>query len=136
MSADISKFADRIDKAYFIWLTTVREDGMPQPTPVWFIWENGTFLIYTIPTSQKIKNIHHNSQVSLNYGDDAEGEHYFVIMGEAVIDEKAPAPEQHTAYRAKYDEGIIRIDMTIESFTKMYSMAIRIAPTQVRGDNE
>jgi PPOX class probable F420-dependent enzyme len=136
MPADLSKFADRIEKAYFLWFTTVREDGTPQPTPVWFIRENDSFLVYTIPTSQKVKNIRQNAKVSLSYGDDAEGEHYFVIMGEAVIDDKTPPPDQNAAYLAKYGEGITRIDMTVESFTKTYSTPIRITPTQVRGDNE
>ncbi len=136
MSADFSKFAKRIEEAYFVWLTTVRADGMPQPTPVWFIRENDTFLVYTIPTSQKVKNIRHSPKVALNYSVDKEGEEYFVIMGDGVIDESTPPPDKNAAYLEKYGAGIIRIGMSVQSFTQTYSLPIRITPTHVRGDNE
>ena len=28
-----------------IWLTTVDGQGMPQPSPVWFVWDGSTILI-------------------------------------------------------------------------------------------
>jgi PPOX class probable F420-dependent enzyme len=126
------RLAERIQNAYFAWLTTVRADGMPQPTPVWYIWDNNTILLYTIPTSQKAKNIKHHNKVSLNFNVDHEGEHFFVLMGEAEIDEKIPPPADNPAYLAKYAKGIVDIKMTVESFTKMFSLPIRITLTQVR----
>ncbi|MFN8371802.1 MAG: TIGR03667 family PPOX class F420-dependent oxidoreductase [Anaerolineae bacterium] len=136
MPADLSKFAERIHNAYYLWFTTVRADGTPQPTPVWFIYENGTFLLYTIPNSQKVKNIRHNNKVALSLSEDAEGEKYFVIMGEAAVDDSTPSPDKNTTYLAKYGQGILNIDMTVESFTNMFSLPLRITPTAVRGDNE
>ena len=52
-----------IDEAYVVWFTTVRADGMPQPTPVWFIKDGDTFLIYSVPDNQKLRNIQQNSKV-------------------------------------------------------------------------
>jgi len=63
---------------------------MPQPTPVWFIWENGTFLIYTASQSQKHRNLEDNPHVALNYNNAADAETYLVIMGEAKVDHTAP----------------------------------------------
>ena len=70
MTADISpEIQTELEKAYVIWFTTVRADGMPQPTPVWFVWDNGSFLIYTTPKAQKYRNIQANPKVALNLDD-------------------------------------------------------------------
>ena len=59
------EFLERIQTAVYMWFTTVRADGMPQPTPVWFVWEDGTFLIYTGAQAQKYRNILEHPQVIL-----------------------------------------------------------------------
>jgi PPOX class probable F420-dependent enzyme len=128
------KQTELLQKAYYLWLTTVRADGMPQPTPIWFIWENGTFLIYSMPKAQKLRNIRHNPKVALNFNRDGEGEDYVVLMGEAVIDEKAPPVHQHKAYVEKYASGIKRLNSTPEEMGGAYSVAIRVTPTHVRGE--
>ncbi|HLU08156.1 MAG TPA: TIGR03667 family PPOX class F420-dependent oxidoreductase [Oceanobacillus sp.] len=135
MSLDIKpQFASYIQNAYYVWLTTVRDDGMPQPTPVWFIWENGTFLIYSMPTAYKIRNIRANPLVALSYAASQDAEEYVVIMGEAKIERNAPPPSQHPAYIEKYRQGIADINMTPESFDQTFSAAIRVVPTRVRGE--
>jgi PPOX class probable F420-dependent enzyme len=135
MPAEISpEFAERIRGAYYLWFTTVREDGMPQPTPVWFIWENDTFLIYSMPTAQKVRNIRHNSKVALSFADSDDAESFVVMMGEAAIEAGAPLANQVPAYLEKYAEGIKDIGMTPESMAQSFSMAIRVRPTHVRGE--
>ena len=65
MAAEITpEIQTAIEKAYVIWFTTVRADGMPQPTPVWFVWDNGSFLIYSTPKAQKVRNIRANARTS------------------------------------------------------------------------
>jgi PPOX class probable F420-dependent enzyme len=135
MSAEISpQFNEQIQKAYFAWLTTVRADGMPQPTPVWFIRDGDTFLIYSMPNAQKVRNIRQNAKVALSIASDDEAGAYVVIMGEAQIDTSAPLAHQMPAYVAKYANGIHDLNMTPESMAQSYSTPIRITPTQVRGE--
>ena len=129
-----AKTEEKIKQAYVIWFTTVREDGMPQPTPVWFIWQNGEFLIYSEPNAQKLRNIRQNPRVSLNPNTDEEGEAYVVIMGEATIDEKYPPSNQVAAYLDKYREGIKGLGYAPEKFSQKWSVAIHVRPTHVRGD--
>lgn len=38
-------------------LATIRKDGRPQLSPVWFIWQNDEFLISTTETTAKWKNL-------------------------------------------------------------------------------
>jgi PPOX class probable F420-dependent enzyme len=135
MSVEISsEFAERIRNAYYMWFTTVRADGMPQPTPVWFVWDGSTFLIYSMPSAQKVRNIRRNPKVALSFAGDDEAGEYLVIMGEAAIDETAPPVHRMPAYLEKYLEGIKRANMTPESMARSYSTAIRVTPTYVRGE--
>ncbi|NQW19371.1 MAG: PPOX class F420-dependent oxidoreductase [Chloroflexi bacterium] len=38
-------------------LATIRKDGRPQLTPVWFVWRNNEFLISTTPSTAKWNNL-------------------------------------------------------------------------------
>lgn len=123
-----------IQSAYYMWLTTVRADGMPQPTPIWFIWDNGTFLLYSRPNKQKLKNISQNAKVALSFNKDDEAEDFIVILGEAAVDEKVPPSNLNPAYVEKYAEGIKGLNWTPESMAAMFSVPIRITPVQVRSE--
>jgi PPOX class probable F420-dependent enzyme len=134
MSTEISeKYAQMIEKSEFIWFTTVRADGMPQPTPVWFVRDGDTFLIYTTPTSQKAKNLSANPHVALGLANEDAGD-VFIVQGEATIDSSVPVPTQNAAYFGKYKDGITEIGMTPESFDQTFTVPIRITPKLVRGD--
>jgi PPOX class probable F420-dependent enzyme len=123
-----------IKSAYFVWFTTVRDDGMPQPTPVWFVPEQDSFLIYTTPDSHKLRNLKHNKKVALGYAGDLEANSYVVLMGEAAIDPQALPPNQNQAYMQKYGEGIRGINMTPDSFTRQFTVGIRVKSLHLRGE--
>ena len=48
------------------WLTTVRADGMPLPTPVWFLWNDGQFLLFSEPEAVKVRNIRRKAKDDLD----------------------------------------------------------------------
>ena len=124
-----------LKEKYFVWLTTVDTKGTPQPRPVWFIWENDSFLIFSQPGAYKVKHLKSNPKVSLHFNteDDAGDKHVIVLTGEASFDTKCPPAHKVPAYLKKYKSGIIGLDMTPESFSSDYSIAIRIKPAEVRG---
>lgn len=135
MSAEMSPaFAERMERAYYVWFTTVRADGQPQPTPVWFVQQNDEYILYSSPDAQKVKNVMANPKVALTYNESLDAEEYLVIMGDARIDRQPILPSKNAAYHAKYAQGIIDIGMTDESFDARYSVAIHITPTRVRGE--
>lgn len=90
-----SKFGRVVKKQlkneYFIWLTTVDAKGAPQPRPVWFIWEDDSFLIFSQPNAFKVKHLKNNPRVSLHFNteDEAGEKHVIVFVGEASFDKKA-----------------------------------------------
>ncbi len=134
LTTDFGKRVERrLREDTIIWLTTVRRDGTPQPTPVWFFWEGETILMYSQPNQQKERNIAHSPRVSLNFDGDGHGGNIIVLTGEARIVPDAPLATDVPEYVAKYAEGIKGIGMTPESMAQAFSVAIRITPTDVRG---
>lgn len=126
------KVTQRLRRELVIWFTTVRADGMPQPTPVWFLWDGETFLIYTEPNARKLRNIAHDSRVALNLNCDEWGSKVVVFTGEATVDQAAPLVNRNPAYMRKYRAGIKQIKMTPDSMASEYSVAIRVKPIRVR----
>lgn len=118
------------------WLTTVRADGMPQPTPIWFWWDGATFLIWSQPQAQKLRNIKRNPKVALNFNTDPTGEVYAVLMGEAYIDPNPAPPTDRAAFIAKYADDIQMIGFTVEQMTADFSVLIRVTPTRIRAQLE
>jgi PPOX class probable F420-dependent enzyme len=119
---------------YVIWLTTVDSNLTPQPRPVWFLWGQDSFLIFSKPNAHKVQHIAANPRVALHFNTDETGDHHVIVFtGEAVIDPNCAPAHKVRAYLKKYKRGILDLDMTPDAFSAEYSMAIRIEPTQVRG---
>lgn len=118
------------------WLTTVRADGMPQPTPIWFWWDGATFLIWSQPQAQKLRNIRRNPKVALNFNTDPTGEVFAVFMGEAYIDPNPAPAADRAAFLAKYADDIEFIGFTVEQMTAEFSILIRLTPARVRAQLE
>lgn len=123
-----------IKNEYVVWLTTVDANGAPQPRPVWFIWDNDGFLIYSKATAHKIKHIKENGNVSLHFNTDKTGDKDVIVyIGKAEFDTHAMPPGKVPAYLRKYRKGIKDLGMTIEGFSSEYSAAIRVKPCSLRG---
>ena len=64
-------------------LATLRADGTTQMTPVWFIWEDDTFVISTVKHTVKWKNLVRDQRCSI-IADDPAG-HYITASGVAEL---------------------------------------------------
>ncbi len=116
------------------WLTRVlSHSGRPQPRPVWFVWDGESFTIYSIPTARKITHIAQNPKVALHFNTDAGGEDVQVILGQAHLDPHAPPSKLNKAYSEKYHAGILALGMDEERYSAMFSAAIRVTPSRLRG---
>jgi PPOX class probable F420-dependent enzyme len=125
---------EHLNNQYVIWLTTVDSNLTPQPRPVWFIWEEDSFLIFSQAKAYKVKHITKNPKVALHFNTDETGdEHVIIFLGDASIDTNCPPAHQVHAYFEKYKSGIADLNMPPEEFSREYSIAIRIKPTEVRG---
>jgi PPOX class probable F420-dependent enzyme len=127
-----ARVANRLTNEQIIWLTTVGPDQVPQPIPVWFLWDGERLLIFSTPNTPKLRNIAANPRVALNFDGDGFGRNIIVFNGQAVIGEQASADELAT-YSEKYQKGLDHLGWTFDSFMKKYSVPIRVTPTKLRG---
>ena len=123
-----------LEEEYFIWFTTVGTDLTPQPRPVWFVWDEDTFLIFSQPGARKVAHLRLHPRVALHFNTDAKAdENVIVFLGSAEIDPAAPPAHEVLAYFEKYKSSIAALNMTPGEFSRDYSLAIRVRPTKLRG---
>jgi PPOX class probable F420-dependent enzyme len=122
----------RLESERVVWLTTVRADGQAQSSPVWFLWDGETFLIYSQPDAQKVRNLTGNAKVSLHLSDDGAGEDIVTVEGTAAVDPDTPRADRLDGYLAKYQAAIEALGYEPGPFARTYSTPIRVRPTRIR----
>ena len=129
------RVARRLRDERLIWLTTVDAKGTPQPTPVWFLWDEATstFLIYSLTNAKRQAHLQQNPRVALNFDGNGKGGDIFVFTGEAQVSSDDPLADQLPAYVEKYRDFITRSFGTPANFASKYSVALRIRPMALRG---
>ena len=67
-------------------LTTVRHrDGLLSSTPVAYLWEDGLFLISTLTSRVKYRNVQHDPRVALCIVSGKDPTHYLEVRGRATL---------------------------------------------------
>ncbi len=129
------RVARRLRDDRLIWLTTVDAKGMPQPTPVWFLWDEATstMLIYSRADAKRLAHIQQNPRVALNFDGNGSGGDIIVITGQAQLSQNDPPADRLPVYVQKYRDFIARGFTTPEHFASIYSVALRISPLAIRG---
>jgi len=113
-----------------IWLTTVRWDGVPQPSGVWFHWDGEDILIFSEPDAPKVRNIRRNHRVALNLDGDGTGGGLVIISGLACILPDPPDAQRLTSYRQKYTHlSHNNLGADVKDMLRRFSAAILITPT-------
>jgi PPOX class probable F420-dependent enzyme len=125
----------RLREERLIWLTTVDAKGMPQPAPVWFLWDEATstILIYSRSDAKRLTHLQQNSRVALNFDGNGSGGDIIVITGQAQVSTDDPPADQLPSYVEKYGNFIARLYSTPAQFAAVYSVALRIQPGAIRG---
>jgi PPOX class probable F420-dependent enzyme len=127
-----TRAADRLARERVIWLTTVTPDGRPQSAPVWFLWRDGEFLVYSLRGSRRVRNLAVHPRVELHLNATETGGDVVRIEGLAGLDPPAGPSSADADYQAKYRSLIDAEGWTPESFAADYPDAIRIRPTRIR----
>ena len=129
------RVARRLRDELHIWLTTVDAKGTPQPTLVWFLWDEATstLLIYSRAEAKRLTHIQQNSRVALNFDGNGKGGDIIVITGQVQLSPDDPPAYQVPDYTKKYSESIARIFSTGEKFSALYPIALRVHPIAIRG---
>lgn len=126
--------AARLADAPLAWLTTVRSDGQPQTSYVWFHFDGDDIVVMSQPNKAKVRNLQRNPRVSFNLdGDGSGGGAVLTLDATAEILEGGLTAERRAAYLAKYEDRIRNgLGTTPDGFLADYSVAIRVIPTRLR----
>jgi PPOX class probable F420-dependent enzyme len=129
------RVARRLRDERLIWLTTIDGKGMPQPNPVWFLWDatTATFLVYSRADAKRLTHIQQNPRVALNFDGNGSGGDIIVIPSMAQVSADDPSADKLPAYVEKYGDFIATRYDTSENFASIYSVALRIHPIAIRG---
>jgi PPOX class probable F420-dependent enzyme len=108
-----------------------RIGGQPQASPVWFLWEGTTILIFRRPAAPKLRNPAANPRVTVHLDSDGAGGDVVTIDATAAVDPDAPPAHQLEGYLAKYRPGIQALGWTRAQLARDFWVAIRIRPVRV-----
>jgi PPOX class probable F420-dependent enzyme len=121
----------RLRENRILWLASVRPDGRPHLVYVFFLWDGKHILIFSEPTSQKIRNVRHNPHVTLGLDETRGGEDMVILEGKAELLHDPAVNPTLPAYAAKYAAELQRVGLTAEAMAAVYSQALLITPTRV-----
>lgn len=122
----------RLEDEAIVWMTTVSPAGQPQTSPVWFIVQGESIVVYSLRATPRTRNIAANPRVSLNLNSSAAGNEVVIIEGRAeIVGDGRPANDD-AEYVAKYEAAIEDLGMTPEAFAIDYPVRIHVRPTRLR----
>ena len=124
----------RVRDEELVWLTTVADDGTPQPNPVWFLWDGAdSVLVYNDNRARRLDRLVAGRRVSLHFQADEGGGDVVVITGTAEPAPDAPGPAENGAYLAKYANSLAALGDDTAAFAQRYDVPVRIRIEKVRG---
>ena len=107
MSRLSSAVLDRLAREDVVWCTTVRPDGSPHTTPVWFSFAGDTWWISGAFRNVKVRNVSADPHVSLALPD---GRSPAVAEGLALVHQRGFPVAIVTDFAAKYSGWDITAD--------------------------
>lgn len=125
----------RLESEAVIWLVTVNAAGVPQPNPVWFLFDPAaeSLLVCNDHNAQRLAGIDAHPQVAAHLDGDARGADVIVLTGTLERGADLPAANRNDAYLAKYAADIQRIGMDPDSFADRYSVPLVLRIAKIRG---
>jgi general stress protein 26 len=90
----------RLGREFTIWIATVRHDGRPHLTPVWYVWLEGRIYVAIGTESQKFVNLRANQTVALALPDT---ENVIILEGEAHAADRSTSDRVADYFYHKYE---------------------------------
>ena len=122
---------ERLRTNLILWLGSMRPDSRPHLVYVFYLWDGKHILIFSQPTSQKIRNVQHNPHVTLALDDTRFGEDMVILEGKAELLHDPAVNTTLPAYATKYGFLLKRVSLTAEAMAAIYSQPILITPTRI-----
>jgi len=110
-----------LDRANNVWLATVRADGRPHLTPIWFVFLDDRFWLCCNAGSVKNTNVHANPKVALSLED---GNHPVVVEGTVVVHERSYPSHVADAFMSKFGWDINRADHADGDYGALFEVTV------------
>jgi PPOX class probable F420-dependent enzyme len=107
--------ADLLDKPTFAHLATVRPDGAPQSSVMWFGWDGSRIRMTHTRTRQKFANLAAEPRVALSIADPADGYRFLEVRGAVEKIDDDPGGEFYRSLQQRYglDFPILDADVRV-----------------------
>lgn len=120
--------AQALEHQDVIWLSSTCPDGRPHVVPLWFIWDGGTFTVFSKPRAQKVHNVRSEPRVMVAVGE--PGRDFDVELVEAIA-ELLPVQARQLrldAFACKYGDRLADDGISWTRYAEVYAQPIRIRP--------
>ena len=97
-----STHTNLLEKPTFAHLATVRPDGAPQSSVMWFAWDGQRVRFTHTRTRQKFKNLAHERRVAISIRDDANPYRFLEVRGEVESIEADPGGAFYKSLQRRY----------------------------------
>jgi PPOX class probable F420-dependent enzyme len=96
--------ADLLERPLFAHLATVRPDGSPQSSVMWFIWDGARVRMTHTRTRQKFANLEREPRVALSIADPDDPYRFLEVRGtvESIVDD--PGAEFYRSLQRRYGQ--------------------------------
>ncbi len=117
-----------LKEPHFGKIGTLKKDGSPHVTPIWYIYEDGKLIVNTTTERVKFRNIRRDARVCFLVDD---GYPYVAIFGKArIADERDPKKDIETlAIRYRGEEKGRKAAR--DHFWKMDRVSVEIVPEKI-----
>ena len=124
---------DLLEEANFAHLATIRPDGSPQSSVMWFAWDGSRLRMTHTKTRQKIANLRNEPRVALSIVDSKDQYRFLEVRGtvESIEDDDATASFYQSLQRRYGNtypvrDADVRVIITIkpESFVTVVNGAV------------
>ena len=114
MSEVPASHVDLLERPLFAHLATVRPDGAPQSSVMWFAWDGSRIRMTHTRTRQKFANLADEPRVALSIADPEDGYRYVEVRGrvEAIEDDDDKA-SFYKALQSRYGEDYEVTDVDV-----------------------
>jgi PPOX class probable F420-dependent enzyme len=130
-----ARVARRLRQDMIAWLTSTDRSGMPQPAPVWFLWDEAvrSVLVYSQPTAKRLARMRINPAAALHLNDDGAGHDFVVLTGRITKAVDVARADRNPPFVAKYEDWMIKLFGSTERFADMFSVPVLFLPERIRG---
>jgi PPOX class probable F420-dependent enzyme len=106
---------DLLEMPIFAHLATVRPDGSPQSSVMWFAWDGSRIRLTHTRTRQKFANLAHEPRVALSIADPVDQYRFLEIRGTVEKIEDDPGGEFYRSLQLRYgmDYPILDADVRV-----------------------